>query len=109
MPGWYSQRAKCLRVALLSLLLFAMPAAAKIVVDFDPGVEFSKFKTFAYIGGVDGRLYILEKITNSDKIWKQADKQVIEGFKSFPPSAKEVQAKQKEREEHKPVKANTSF
>jgi len=194
----------------LSLLLFAVPAAAKIVVDFDPGVEFSKFKTFAYIGGVDSlvtmqinpdliknrvhravarelvkkglrevqpeenpdlvvrywansqthlaaatdtnwgpygpfidyywgywysnvtaistrtgslqidlidpkrksldwRLYIMEKITNSDKIWKQADKQVIEGFKSFPPSAKEIQAKQKEREEHRPVKANTSF
>src|SRR5271165_854277 len=106
MLGWYTQRAKCVRLALLSLLLFAVPAAAKIVVDFDPGVEFSKFKTFAYIGGVDSlvtmqinpdliknrvtatstrtgslqidlidphqksldwRLYIIEKITNSDK------------------------------------------
>ena len=30
-----------------------MPASAKVVVDFDPAVDFSKFKTFAYIGGVD--------------------------------------------------------
>lgn len=30
-----------------------MPAAAKIVVDFDPNLDFSKYKTFAYIGGID--------------------------------------------------------
>jgi hypothetical protein len=192
------------------LLLLSLPASAKVVVDFDPSVDFSKFKTFAYIGGVDSlasmqinpdliknrvhraltrelvkkglrevqpnedpdlvvrywansqshattavntnwgpygpfidyywgfwytsvtamstrtgslqidlidprkksldwRLYIIEKITNSEKIWKQADKQLTKGFESFPPSAKEIQAKQKEREEHKPVTTSTSL
>jgi hypothetical protein len=195
---------------LLLLLWFSLPVAAKVVVDFDPAVDFSRFKTFAYIGGVDSlvsmqinpdliknrvhraltrelvkkglrevqpeenpdlvvrywansqshattavnsnwgpygpfidyywgfwytsvtamstrtgslqidlidphkksldwRLYIIEKITNSEKIWKQADKQVVKGFKSFPPSAKEVQAKQKEREEHRPAGPSPSF
>ena len=194
----------------LLLLWLSIPAPAKVVVDFDPDVDFFKFKTFAYIGGVDSlvsmqinpdliknrvhravtrelvkkglrevqpedhpdlvvrywansqshattavntnwgpygpfidyywgywytsvtamstrtgslqidlidphrksldwRLYIIEKITNSEKIWKQADKQVTKGFQSFPPSAKEIQAKKKEREEHKPASSNQSF
>jgi hypothetical protein len=37
----------------LSLLLFALPAAAKVATDFDPSLDFSKYKTFAYIGGVE--------------------------------------------------------
>ena len=193
------------RPALLLLLVLwlSIPLPGKVIVDFDPAVDFSKFKTFAYIGGVDSlvsmqvnpdliknrvhravtrelvkkglrevqpedhpdlvvrywansqshattavntnwgpygpfidyywgfwytsvtamstrtgslqidlidphrksldwRLYIIEKITSSEKIWKKADKQVTKGFESFPPSAKEVQAKQKEREQHKP-------
>ncbi len=190
-------------IAFLILLLLAIPASAKIVVDFDPGLDFSKYKTFAYIGGVDNlvmqqlnpdlinnrvhgsatrelvkkglrevqpnenpdivvrywansqtqlvvgsnfnwgvyspyigsywaftyytveansgregslqidlidarrkdltwRLYIIRKIINVDKIWKQVDGDIVKGFKSFPPSAKEVAEKQKEREEHKP-------
>ena len=40
-------------VVFLVLLLAAIPAGAKIAVDFDPGLDFSKYKTFAYIGGVD--------------------------------------------------------
>jgi hypothetical protein len=31
----------------------APPAEAKISIDFDPNLDFSKFKTFAFIGGVD--------------------------------------------------------
>ncbi len=188
---------------LFSLLLLAIPASAKIVIDFDPGLDFSRYKTFAYIGGVDSlvakqlnpeliknrvhasatrelvkkglrevrpdenpdivvrywansqtqlvvgsnlnwgvyspyigsywaftyysveahsgregslqidlidtnrkdlawRLYIIRKIINVDKIWKQVDGDIVKGFKSYPPSAKEVADKQKEREEHKP-------
>jgi hypothetical protein len=211
MHGLQTRRAKGLALAVLSLLLFARPAAAKIVVDFDPSIDFSKFKTFAYIGGVDSlvmlqinpdliknrvhrsvarellkkglrevqpnqnpdlvvrywansqtelaasasanwgpygpfvdsywgfwfnnittmstrtgslqidlidprkksldwRLYIVDTITNSDKVWKEADKQIAKGFESFPPSAKEVEEKQKEREEHKPEKpVDSSF
>jgi hypothetical protein len=37
---------------------FALPSAAKTTVDFDPNVDFSKFKTFAYIGGVENLVAI---------------------------------------------------
>lgn len=37
----------------LFLLLSALPARAKVAVDFDPNLDFLKFKTFAYIGGVE--------------------------------------------------------
>ena len=37
----------------LFLLLFALPAAAKVATDFDPNLDFSQYKTFAYIGGVE--------------------------------------------------------
>jgi hypothetical protein len=205
MRGLKNRRVQRMMLTFLSLLALAMPATAKIVVDFDPAIDFSKFKTFAYIGGVDTlvmlqinpdlikdrvhrsisreltqkglrevqpnqspdlvvrywansqtelaasanvnwgpygpfvdsywgfwfnnittmstrtgslqidvidphkksldwRLYIIDTITNSDKIWKEADKQITKGFESFPPSAKEVAEKQKEREEHKPTK-----
>lgn len=38
-------------LALLPLLLWALPATAKTAVDFDPHLDFSKYQTFAYIGG----------------------------------------------------------
>ena len=34
-------------------LSLALPAGAKVVVDFDPGLDFSKFKTFAFLGPVE--------------------------------------------------------
>ena len=34
-------------------LLMAFPASAKIATDFDPNLDFSRFKTFAFIGGVE--------------------------------------------------------
>jgi hypothetical protein len=37
----------------LFTLIIAPQASAKINVDFDPGLDFSKFKTFAYLGGVN--------------------------------------------------------
>jgi Domain of unknown function (DUF4136) len=40
----------------LAALLAASPLRAKTVVDFDPDVNFSKFKTFAFIGGVENLL-----------------------------------------------------
>jgi hypothetical protein len=43
-------------LALLSGL--ALPAAAKTTIDFDPNIDFSKFKTFAYIGGVENLVAI---------------------------------------------------
>jgi len=44
--------------ALILLLALAIPAAAKITVDFDPTLDFSKFKTFAFIGGVENLVMI---------------------------------------------------
>jgi hypothetical protein len=37
----------------LLFLALAPLAPAKVAVDFDPNVDFTKFKTFAYIGGVE--------------------------------------------------------
>jgi len=48
------------------------------------------------------RVYIIRTITNSDKVWKQAEEDFAKGFESYPPSAKEVADKKKERLEHKP-------
>lgn len=36
---------------LLLFLLYALPVAAKVAIDFDPNLDFAKYKTFAYIGG----------------------------------------------------------
>jgi hypothetical protein len=38
---------------LLFLCLFAFPAVAKMATDFDPNRDFSNFKTFSFIGGVE--------------------------------------------------------
>jgi Domain of unknown function (DUF4136) len=38
---------------LLFLLLWAMAANAKMATDFNPNLDFSKYKTFAYTGGVE--------------------------------------------------------
>jgi hypothetical protein len=37
----------------LFTLILSSPARAKMGVDFDPNLDFSKFKTFAYIGGAN--------------------------------------------------------
>jgi Domain of unknown function (DUF4136) len=41
-----------LLAGLLSLLM-ALPVSAKLATDFDPNLDFSRFKTFAFIGGVE--------------------------------------------------------
>ena len=44
----------CLRITgLLFVLLGATAANAKMAIDFNPNLDFSKYKTFAYIGGVE--------------------------------------------------------
>jgi hypothetical protein len=188
---------------IFAILLTVSPLLAKTVVDFDPKANFSKYKTFAYVGGVENllmfevnpglvservhrsvnreltqkglrevqvnqnpdllvrfwanpssqvnvatmgdwgayrpyidsywartyeevsassrkegallidlvdpksktlvwRLYLIHKITTPDKEWKKADEELSKGFESFPPSDKEKQEKQKEREAHPP-------
>ena len=46
--GWWLPAA-----GLLFVLLCATVADAKMATDFNPNVDFSKYKTFAYIGGVE--------------------------------------------------------
>ena len=38
-------------LGLLLPLLYALPVTAKVAIDFDPNLDFAKYKTFAYIGG----------------------------------------------------------
>ena len=46
-------------LAILTLVSgLAFPACAKTTIDFDPNLDFSKFKTFAYIGGVENLVMI---------------------------------------------------
>jgi len=47
------RRGFLLLLAGLVLLLSAVPATGKLAVDFNPNLDFSKFKTFAFIGGVE--------------------------------------------------------
>jgi hypothetical protein len=47
-----------LLVAVLGALFFALPLRAKVVVDFDPNLDFSKYKTYAFIGGVENLVAI---------------------------------------------------
>jgi len=41
------------RIGLLVLLMAGLPTMAKVEVDFNPDLDFSQFKTYAYIGGVE--------------------------------------------------------
>jgi hypothetical protein len=50
---------------LLGALLFALPLRAKTVVDFDPNLDYSKYKTYAFIGGIDN---LVSMMVNPDLI-----------------------------------------
>lgn len=46
------------------------------------------------------RLYLIRRISNSEKDWKKADEELTKAFESFPPSDSEKEAKKKERASH---------
>ena len=54
---WHSGEMLCFAVV-LGALFFAWPLQAKVVVDFDPSRDFSKYKTYAFIGGVENLVAI---------------------------------------------------
>ena len=51
--GNHSQLYNAAAAFLLFTLILSSPALAKMGFDFDPNLDFSKFKTFAYIGGAN--------------------------------------------------------
>jgi Domain of unknown function (DUF4136) len=59
-PVWRDLRAAIRFFFTVLALLpgFALTVSAKTTVDFDPNIDFSKFKTFAYIGGVENLVAI---------------------------------------------------
>src|SRR5208283_738006 len=46
-------------VVLLGALLVALPLRARTVVDFDPNLDYSKYKTYAYLGGIENLVSML--------------------------------------------------
>jgi hypothetical protein len=54
--NWAAVSRLCLALALL--LGCALTAAAKLAIDFDPDIDFSKFKTFSFIGPVENLVMI---------------------------------------------------
>jgi hypothetical protein len=48
-------------------------------------------------------LYLVRKIVKVDKDWKKADQDFSNGFDSYPPSAKQIEQKKKERANEKPT------
>ena len=52
------------------------------------------------------RLYLVRKIVKVDKDWKKADPDFSNGFESYPPSAKQIEQKKKERANEKPTPDN---
>src|SRR5271166_5355350 len=45
-------------VCMAGSLFLALPLWGKLVVDFDPNLDFSKYKTYAFIGGVENLVSI---------------------------------------------------
>ena len=88
-PASTNQRLRFLLLALLSLLS-ALPGIAKIAADFDPNQLIA-----ANSRDLAWRMFASVKITETDpeKIWKIADNNIKNGFKRFPPSPKDIEAK----------------
>jgi hypothetical protein len=59
---------------LLLVLLCVLPAGAKVATDFNPHLDFSKFKTFAYIGGVE---QLLRMQVNPDLLKNRIHRSVL--------------------------------
>jgi len=49
---WFTRAASFLLASMFALIL-APRALPKTMIDFDPNLDYSKFKTFAYLGGVE--------------------------------------------------------
>ena len=63
------------------LLLAALPLLARTAVDFDPNLDFTKYKTFAFLGGVEN-LVMLD--VNPDLLNNRAHRAVTQATKLAP-------------------------
>lgn len=63
-----------LLTGLLFILLCALPTGAKVATDFNPNLDFSRFKTFAYIGGVE---QLLRMQVNPDLLKNRIHRSVV--------------------------------
>lgn len=72
---------------LLLILLCALPVAAKVAIDFDPNLDFAKYKTFVYIGGQE-QLQRLQ--LNPDQLNNQIHRAIVRELTSK--GLREVQA-----------------
>jgi hypothetical protein len=72
---------------LLFSLIIAPQASAKTNVDFDPGLDFSKYKTFTYVGGVNSLEFRqLNPDYITDKVHEGVSQALIErGLKEVKP------------------------
>ena len=64
-------------MGLLILLAVALPLLAKVEVDFDPNLNFSDFKTYAYFGGVEHLVMMqLNPKLISDRVHRAVQRQM---------------------------------
>jgi len=54
----YCSRKIGMLTVLLAAVFFTRPLQAKVVVDFDPNIDYSKYKSYAFIGGVENLVAI---------------------------------------------------
>jgi hypothetical protein len=84
------KRAAALRVGigLLVLLMAGLPAMTKVEVDFNPNLDFSKFKTYAYTGGVEhlAMLQLNRELIN-DRVHRAVQRELTKkGLRGVQPS-----------------------
>jgi hypothetical protein len=72
---------------LFGLFFFAPPAVAKISTDFDPNLDFSQLKTFAFIGGVEQLVRLqLNPDQLNDRIHRSVVRELTaKGLREVPP------------------------
>jgi hypothetical protein len=63
-----------LLIGLLFTLICVSPACAKVATDFNPHLDFSKFTTFAYIGGIE---QLLRMQVNPDLLKNRIHRSVV--------------------------------
>ena len=72
---------------LLFVLLWATAANAKMAIDFNPNLDFSKYKTFAYLGGVESlvRLQLNPELLNNRMRRAVVRELTSKGLREVPP------------------------